>query len=202
MAVMVGRLADLYVASGTGTVMTGQATTSLGGGVYQITLAARRAINPNASLTVLDGVTTVNPANYRVAFGNGKIIFTNGYAPAGAVTVTGQFLTLSQAAQGVQWSLDVQTLLEESHTFGDAWKEQTPVMSDASITFERLYDDSYFPTTIGSYYVLALYLNVSGGSRYLCAAQCSSAGITTGNNALIRESATFAVHGQLDYVAS
>jgi hypothetical protein len=199
---MVGRLADLYVASGTGTVMTGQATTSLGGGVYQITLAARRAINPNAALTVLDGVTTVSPSNYRVAFGNGKIIFTNGYTPAGAVTVTGEFLTLSQAAQGVQWALNAETILEDSHTFGAAWKEHAAVMSDATITFERLYNDSYFPTSIGGYYVLALYLNVSGGSRYLCAAQCSSVGVSTGNNSLIRENASFSVHGQLDYVAA
>ena len=52
MAVLAGRSADIFLATGTGTAMTGQATTSLGGGVYQITLSTRRAINPNASLTV------------------------------------------------------------------------------------------------------------------------------------------------------
>ena len=85
MAVLAGRNADIYIATGSGTSMTGQATTSLGGGVYQITLSARRYINPNASLTVLDGVTAVNPANYQVAYGTGKIILA-GYTPAGAIS--------------------------------------------------------------------------------------------------------------------
>lgn len=202
MAVLVGRTADLYIASGTGTAMTGQATTSLGGGVYQITLAARRAINPNAAITVLDGVSTVNPANYRFAFGNGKVIFTNGYTPAGAVTITGEFLTLSQAAQGQQWTLDVSTVLEDAHVFGDSWKESAAVLSEATVTFDRLYEDAYFQTNIGSFYVLALYLNTGTGARYLCAAQAESVGRTSGNSTLVREAASFRVHGQLDYVAS
>jgi len=202
MAVMVGRLADVYIASGTGTAMTGEATSSLGSGVYQITTAARRAINPNAAITVLDGASAVNPAYYRFAFGSGKVIFTNGYTPSGSVTIDGEYLTLSQAAQGQSWALEVETSTEESHTFGDEWKEQTSVMSEASITFDRLYEDSYFQTNIGQYYVLALYLNTSTGARYVCAAQCESAGRTSSNSSLVRENASFVVHGQLDYVAS
>lgn len=202
MAVMVGRQADIYIASGTGTAMTGEATTSLGSGVYRITNSARRAINPNASLTVLDGVTTVNPALYRVSFGAGLIIFTGGYTPAGSVTVTGQFLALSQAAQGTQWSLDVQNTLEDAHVFGDAWKAVQPVQREASVTFERFYNDEYFHTQGSNYYVLALYLNTSSGARYVMAGQLSSVGRTVDNNALIRENVQFSSHGQVDFLAS
>ena len=199
MAVMVGRQADIYIASGTGTTMTGEATTSLGSGVYRITNSARRAINPNAALTVLDGVTTVNPALYRVSFGAGLIIFTGGYTPAGAVTVTGQFLTLSQAAQGTQWSLEVQNTLEDAHVFGDSW---TAVQRESTVTFERFYNDEYFHTQGANYYVLALYLNTSTGARYVMAGQLTSVGRTVDNNALIRENVQFASHGQVDFLAS
>ena len=68
---------DIYIATGSGTAMTGEAVTSLGGGVYQITNTAKRAINPNAAVTVLDGVATVPKANYQIGWASGKITITN-----------------------------------------------------------------------------------------------------------------------------
>lgn len=198
MAVLAGRNADIYIATGSGTAMTGQATTSLGGGVYQITLSARRYINPNASLTVLDGVTTVNPANYQIAYGTGKIILA-GYTPAGAITVTGEFLTLSKIAQATDWTLDIQPLLEEVQVFGDSWKSRVCVQKDATVTFNRFYDDQFFLTNSASYYVIDCYALQSSGVRWSFGASQASMGISTNENETIKENLSFSVLGAVDY---
>ncbi|NBW14697.1 MAG: hypothetical protein EBR82_42530 [Caulobacteraceae bacterium] len=198
MAVLAGRNADIYIATGSGTSMTGQATTSLGGGVYQITLSARRYINPNASLTVLDGVTTVNPANYQVAYGTGKIIMA-GYTPSGAITVTGQFLTLSKFAQATDWTLDVQSVLEEVQVFGDAWKTRVCVQKEATVTFNRFYNDEFYLTNGASYFVIDCHALQSADVRWSFGASQSSMGISTSENETIKENVSFSVLGAVDY---
>jgi hypothetical protein len=201
MAVLVGNKADIYIATGAGTAMTGEATTSLGGGVYQITSSTKRAINPNAAVTVYDGATPVATSDYQLAYGSGKIRFS-GYTPSGAVTVDGEYLTLSQAAQGTDWTLDVQPTLEEVQVFGDTWRARACVQADASVTFNRFYNDDFFPTNGGDYFVLALYLDVAAGSRYVLGATLTSTGVTTGENETIKEAVSFSVHGIADFVAS
>lgn len=198
MATLAGNAADIYIATGTGTAMTGEAVTALGGGVFQITDAARRAINPNAALTVLDGVSTIPAANYQISWGAGKITLTSGYTLAGTMTVTGEFLTLAQAAQGFEWSFDSEVLTEESQTFGDTWKERTLIMKTGSVTFQRFYNDEYFFTNIGSYYVLALYMDLAGADRFLCAARLTSVGMAVEENSLIKQNVTFSLHGPMD----
>jgi hypothetical protein len=199
MAVLAGRNADIYIATSTGTAMTGEATTSLGGGVYQITTTTRRAISPNAAITVYDGVSVISPANYQIAYGSGKIVLRN-YTPSGAVTIDGGYLTLAKAAQGTEWTMDVQPTLEEVQVFGDSWRARACVQRDASVTFTRFYNDQYFHTNGGAYFVLALYLNVSGGQRYVLGATMASQGVSTPENETIKENVSFNVHGILDYI--
>lgn len=195
MAVLAGRNADIYITSGTGTSMTGEAVTSLGSGAYQITDAAKRAINPNASLTVLDGVSTVSQSNYQVSFGAGIITLNPGVTLAGTMTVAGEYLTLAQAAQGFEWTYDSELVLEESQTFGDAWKERSLVMRSGTVQFQRFYNDEYFLTNVGNYFVLALYFDLAGADRLLCAARMTSAGVAVEENALIKQNVSFATHG-------
>ena len=201
MAVLAGRNADIYIATSAGTAMTGEATTSLGGGVYQITTAARRAISPNAAITVYDGVSVISPANYQIAYGSGKIVLRN-YTPSGAVTIDGGYLTLAKAAQGTEWTLDVQPTLEEVQVFGDSWRARACVQRDATVTFNRFYNDQYFFSNaqLTGRFVLALYLSVSGGQRYVLGATRASQGVSTPENETIKENVSFNVHGILDYV--
>jgi len=200
MAVLAGRNADIYLATGSGTAMTGEATTSLGGNVYQITDAARRAINPNASLTVLDGATPIPSSRYQVAYGSGKIYLLA--APAGTVTVTGEFLTLSKVAQATDWTLDVQPVLEEVQVFGDSWKSRARVGGDATCTFARFYNDNYFHTNATSYYVINCYADYAGGVRWMFGAMQNGMSINAGENETIKENVSFSVHGVLDYLNS
>lgn len=197
MPVLTGLGADIYVASGVGTVMTGEAVTSLGAGVYQITNAAKRAIDPNSALTVLDGASTVSPATYQVNFGAGTITLTLGTVLAGVMTVTGRYHTMAQAAQGTEWSLDVETNLQESHTFGDSWKESVFVNASGTVSFQRFLNDDYFHLNIANYYILYLYADLSGGKRHMCGAALKSVGVSAGNNDLIKENVSFTVHGAM-----
>ena len=200
MAVLAGNAADIYIATGSGTAMTGEAVTSLGGGVYQITDTAKRAINPNAAVTVLDGVATVPKANYQIGWASGKITLTNGYTAGGTITITAEYLTLAQAAQAFEWSYDSEVVTEESQTFGDTWKERTLVMKSGTVSFQRFYNDAYFANTnLGSYYVLYLYTNLTGNDRFMAAGHMSSTGITSGENELIKENVSFALHGEVDF---
>jgi len=199
MAVLAGRNGDIYLATGAGTSMTGEATTSLGGGVHQITLAGRRYISPNSALTVLDGATTVSPAKYQVAYGSGKI-YLRDYTPVGTITVTGSFLTLSQVAQGTEWSLDITAVFDETQTFGDAWKERTVVQKEATCTFGRFYNDAYFYTNLQSYYVIELYADYAGGVRWQFGASQTSVGINVGENETIKENVSFSIVGVVDYL--
>jgi len=200
MAVLAGNAADIYIATGSGTAMTGEAVTSLGGGVYQITDTAKRAINPNAAVTVLDGVSTVPKANYQIGWASGKITLTNGYTAGGTITITAEYLTLAQAAQAYEWSYDSEVITEESQTFGDTWKERTLVMKSGTISFQRFYNNAYFANTnLGSYYVLYLYTNLAGNDRFMAAGHMSSTGIASGENELIKEDVSFALHGEVDF---
>jgi len=202
MAVLVGNKADIYIATGTGTSMTGEAVTDLTGGLYQITSGTKRALNPNATLTVLDGVATVPATAYDVYWGAGIIAINGSYTVGGTITVTGEYLSLSQVAQATEWTYDSEVVLEETQTFGDTWKEYTEVMRSGSVKFKRFYNDGYFRTNIGSYYVLALYLSTTTGARYLAAGQCTSHGVSAAENETVKEDVTFSLHGGVAYTAT
>lgn len=202
MAVLTGYSADIYIASGTGTSMTGEAVTSLGSGVYQITNTAKRAIDPNSTLTVLDGVATVAPQNYQVGWASGKITFTSGYTPTGTVTVTGKYLSLSQAAQGFEWSLNVNPVLEKTQTFGDSWEESTVVNMGGTVTFQQFVNDGFFFTNNSNYFIIYLYPNLAGNVRWMTAGLLSTSGITAGKNEVVKQNVQFTTHGTVDYAGS
>lgn len=201
MSVLKGQNADVYIAAGTGTGMTGEATTSLGGNVYQITDTAKRVISPTAALTVLDGVTTLAASAYEVVYGTGKIRLRA--APAGAITVTGEYLTTAQLGQGQSWSLTVGKNLVDTATFGDAWEEKTATLGRASGSIGRIYADDYFLTDVtpGTSFVLELYEQQSTGARYVCIAKLSDTNITSEAGGIMMENVNFTATGWVDYVA-
>jgi len=169
------------------------------GSTYRITDASRRVISPNATLTVLDAAAAVPAGKYTVYFGSGKIEFTNGYTVVGAITVTGSFLTLSQLPQSFGWTLDMEINTEETQTFGDAWKERTLTTRSATATIERFYHDDFFPATnLGSYVILALYIDVAGADRFVFAAHVTSISETAEENSLLKENVGFTAHGGVD----
>lgn len=84
--------------SGTATAVTDEPTTSLGGGVYQVTSTTRRAWEPSVAVVVADGGTPVSSTLWSFDYLYGRVTF-NGYTPTGAVTVTGSYLPTYSVAE-------------------------------------------------------------------------------------------------------
>jgi hypothetical protein len=91
--------------SGSPTSMTDEATTLVSGKTYQITSAAKRAIDLATALTVKDGSTDVTAQVESIDYLNGLVTFKSSYSVSGAITVTGAYLPLSTLAKGRSFNL-------------------------------------------------------------------------------------------------
>ena len=201
MSVMVGKNADIYAASGSGTSFTAEACSLVSGTTYQIDATSKRYWDPTATFTVYDGATPLAASAYQLVYGTGKIILAA--APAGAVTVTGKYLSITQVAQGTEWTLNLGTDLAASETFGDSWKEHTATVKRGSVTFKRLYNaDGVFFAGTTTTFLLALYPDFSTSARYVAIGKLGSQQITVPENGLIEESVSFDTSGVVDYAAS
>jgi hypothetical protein len=96
-------------ASGTAVPITAEATTSLGGNVYQITTASRRVIDPSVAVVVNDGGVPIAATGYTFDYLFGKASLTA--PPGGAVTVNASYLPMyavtEVSAFSCAWSLDL-----------------------------------------------------------------------------------------------
>jgi len=90
--------------TGTAVSLSGEATTSLGGDVYQITDTAKRIIDPDTAITVYDGATPIADTAVTVDYLFGK--FTLSSTPAGAVTVDGAYLPSFAVAEARSFELN------------------------------------------------------------------------------------------------
>jgi len=110
--------------SGTSTAFTGEACTQIGATlVYQINTAAKRCWNPSVAVTVYDGGDLVAASGYTLNYLYGKITFTE--APAGAVTVTGEYMPLHEIGTVRGFSLSVSCGAEDSTVMGSAVTTRT-----------------------------------------------------------------------------
>jgi len=199
MAVLSGHHADLYIAAGPSTAFTDEVCALVSGTTYQITDTAKRHWDPSASFTVEVSGIVQDSSSYELIWASGKIVFKT--APGGIVTVSGAYLTLSQAGQAYNWSLEYGPELATSTVFGSSWVERTAVISDGSGSFERFYLDEEFHTSLGNYFVMALYVNQPSGARFLAVGKLNpTINVRTGE--LITENVSFSTHGGIDYAAS
>lgn len=128
-----GYLAALRV-SGAANAVTNEATTSLGGGVYQVTTAARRIWDPAAALTIRDAGTPVASTFWTFDYLFGKVTFS-GYSPGGAVTVDGSYLSMLTVLEGHEAEFGVTRNLLDSSEFGNLWKKKTVGQGDVQASF-------------------------------------------------------------------
>lgn len=90
--------------SGTPTVLTDEATSNLSGNVYQITDTTKRILDRLTPVVVKDGSTVlVEGDDYTVNYLFG--IVTLDSAPAGAVTIGGKYLPMTQVAKANGFTL-------------------------------------------------------------------------------------------------
>ena len=200
MTILSGHVADVYLCSGAGTGFTNEACSLVTGTTYQITDTSKRIWDHTTAVVVKNGGVDIDPGAYSLVYGTGKIILLA--APAGAVTVTGAYLTASKLAQCTKWSLSAGPNLVDAAVFGDAWESKAALVRKASITVSRFYaGDAFFFGQIGNPMVLVLY-EASGGAHYVAVCHMDTDGLTADEGALQAETLNFTATGAIDYVSS
>lgn len=129
--------------SGTAVPVTGEATTSLGGGAYQITSSSRRIMAPSATPVVKDGGTPVSSALYAVNYQFGIITF-DGYSPGGAITVDYSYLPTQAIAEVFTFNFSVKADLLDTTSYdsgGARAKKAGLVDASGSVGFRSLLTD-------------------------------------------------------------
>jgi hypothetical protein len=121
--------------SGTAVPVTGEATTALGGGKYQVTSTARRIWSPAAAITVKDAGSPVSASLWSFDYLFGIITFS-GYTPTGAVTVDGSYLPVAAIAEVFSFSFSAKAdLLDTTSYDGGAARLKAAGLLDASGSF-------------------------------------------------------------------
>lgn len=146
--------------SGAAVPLTNEATTALGGGVYQVTNTARRIWDPSAAITVKDGGSPVSSTLWSFDFLFGKVTFS-GYSPSGAVTVAGSYLPVAAIAEVKQISAQFGGDLLDRTTFDSGgYKQKINGLRDVSGSLVMLSTplDDIDPVTGGNQTLHAVFL--------------------------------------------
>lgn len=125
-------------ASGAANAVVNEATTSLGGSVYQVTNTARRIWDPSAAITIKDGGVAVGAEFWSFDYLFGKVTFS-GYAPGGAVTVDGSYLGTFSVTECRRHSIALSRDLQDATTYDSGgWRKRQPALLDVSGDLECL----------------------------------------------------------------
>jgi hypothetical protein len=90
---------------GTSTAMAAEAMTLVSGKTYQITNAAKRIIDRSILPTVFDGGVDHTADVLSIDYLFGKVTFKAAYAPAGAITITGNYLPTQNLGKSMSHTL-------------------------------------------------------------------------------------------------
>jgi len=173
MAELAGHLSRVRM-TGTATTMTGEATSSLGGNVFRITNAARRIIDPDTALVVLDDGVPMSAADIvAVDLLFGKVTLDGDYEPDGDITITGKFLPTAVIANATGWEWNSSRVEENSTRLGDTHRRRLLGIHDVegTITGLHLVEDTVGADTIedkfdsGAAFVLEI--DPDGAGAYL-----------------------------------
>lgn len=128
----------IKVSGGTAIVITNEACTSLGGGVYQVTNTARRILDPATAIVVKDTGVTVAASFYSLDILFGKVTFS-GYTPTGAVTVTGAYLPMTAIGEARAVAIDCKADMLDSTTYdANGVRVKVAGLRDFTLSFEYL----------------------------------------------------------------
>lgn len=154
MTVLSGRVVTLK-AGGTSTAMTTEATTDSGDHkVFQITSAAKRAIDPDAAVSVFVSGDEIADALYSVDYAHGVITFEDEYGgeSAGPVTVTGNFLPLLTIAHCKSAKITgPRPVFADSTQIGDTAPRVTEIAKECSIELVHISKPVYVDDPIYSF---------------------------------------------------
>lgn len=128
-------------ASGVAVVMTGEACTSLGGNRYQVTNSAKRIVDPNTNLVVLEnGIASVLAYTFDHLFG----IVSFPSAPTAPITVTGAYLPVESIAESKGFTVALSRDMLDTTSFDSAGaRAKLAGLKDGTIKLDRVsaFDD-------------------------------------------------------------
>jgi len=113
-----GRKGELWVASGSGTVITKEPCEAVGLSttIYHVTAPAKRYLSPAVPILVYAN-NILQTSGYRIA-GGCHIVFDA--APTPPVTVSGAYLTPTETALVENWELNLETEVYDITSLGDS----------------------------------------------------------------------------------
>jgi hypothetical protein len=123
--------------SGTAVVTTGEATTSLGGGQYQITNTAKRVLDPSVAVVVKDTGTPVSSTLWSIDKLFGVVTFS-GYTPTGAVTVDASYLPTATIAECRALNIKTSADLADVSVLESQGKKKQATLIDFEGSLDRL----------------------------------------------------------------
>ena len=178
--------------SGSPLTLTDEATSTADDLTFQITDAAKRVLDPTADITVnVDGVAA-DPSTYKLNRLDGSVTFKTAQTGA-TVTISGQYLPLSDVAEAHEFSYALEANNEDVSTFQSDYvkKEQTTKDFTAELAAWHDVNVDVFVEAIrgGRIMVLEFYVNGVLDIRAWCLA--ASDEIESSADGLVEESIEF-----------
>lgn len=143
-----GYLARIRV-TGSPVAMTGELTDTTDGRTYTIVDPARRVLDREATITVLVGGAPTGEA-YTLNRLNGTVTFEMADLARATVTISGTYLTLTDAGEAKEYSYSIDASNEDATRFGDRFVRRVQAQLDASGSLSRWHIDNQFTDYIDS----------------------------------------------------
>ncbi len=197
MTAKAGKIAALYAqTTDTATAFTGEAMTDEGSHTrYHITNAAKRYWPLDAPITVyVDGA---EGSDYSIEYPGGVVVFDSPLEGTEAVTVDGEYVTLSVVAIAHSWNADDNADLKDVTTFGDSERVFMPLLKDWSASAELFYANDTFSALVGSLMGFALYEDSDNDVRYEGYGYVESSAVSTATDDVIGQTINITGVGRL-----
>jgi hypothetical protein len=166
------------------------------GKTYYITDTTKRYWDKATVPTVY--VDAVEESGVTIDYIGGRITFDTPLAGTEAVTVTGEYWTVTELAGFYNWSLDLNADLEDATTFADSgWRTFVQTLKGFTISAEAYWQDETFLDRLGEEVVIALYVNEENDTRYEGFAYITTDAVETPVEGLVQDSVEFTGSGEL-----
>jgi hypothetical protein len=214
MAVVKGKVSDVYITSGAPIAMTNEPMTGDGTRkIYTVTNPVKRYWDPNTALVFrqsLDSGGTWNPVVPDTVQNVGGIVtfvVARQLSPLAQIQVTsGSYLPFAKVAGGKEWDLNPQVALLDATVFGMNSKFHVATqVGDGTASVKRFYQDDTMRALLGGRLVLVLYVDATAqpaGPRYEMFARLKQDALKTNVASLEEEDLSFDIDGDCFFLAS
>lgn len=189
-----GRRALVKV-SGTAVAFTDEATTNVGGDLktYQINATAKRVWDRTAAVTVKKNTVVQATTLYTVNRLTGTIVFNNVILITDTVTVSGQYLPMTTAAEAKEYAYNLQAQNQDDTEFSDTFITRKQGLKTITGSLSKWYVDGTFEGYLNNETpkVLELYSDSSGAFDVKAWVLLSKEGISAVVSGLVEESVDF-----------